>query len=163
MVDLSSFIHHLSGICTICIDHFGCPAFPRVTIKNQPHDLRSLTGWEELKTMMRDHNVFVKISAPYRIAGARWGDIEALTKELLNVKEGKQVIWASDWPHTRFEGQVNVAEWVASCVQWCEGDEQLVKRLFWENARRMWEGEEEKESSWGSLVGFIPIPLFDIF
>ncbi|PQE10556.1 Amidohydrolase 2 protein [Rutstroemia sp. NJR-2017a BVV2] len=142
MVNLKQCIHHLTGICSVCIDHYGCPTLPRDTPPNHPHDLRSVPGWEDLKSLMQDHNVFVKISAPYRIAGARgWDDIEELTKELLAVKGGTQVLWASDWPHTRFEGKVDVGEFVRRCVQWCEGDQGLVDRLFWENPRRMW-GEE---------------------
>ncbi|PQE26646.1 TIM barrel metal-dependent hydrolase protein [Rutstroemia sp. NJR-2017a WRK4] len=142
MTALKQSIHHLTSICSVCIDHYGCPTLPRNTPPSDPHDTRSLPGWTDLKSLMQEHNVFVKISAPYRIAGARhWGDIEELTRELLDVNGGKQVLWASDWPHTRFEGKVDVGEFVRRCVQWCDGDSMLVERLFWSNAERMWREE----------------------
>jgi predicted TIM-barrel fold metal-dependent hydrolase len=61
-----------------------------------------------------------------------------LTKELLKVRGGDGVVFASDWPHTRFEG-MDIKPWVEQCLEWCGDDDVLAKKLFRDNAKVLWD------------------------
>ena len=116
----------------VALDHYGCP--PAIDV-----DRSQLPGWHSLVRMMQSSRTYVKISAPYRLSqDPSYKDLEPLTKELLNVNGGRSVIFASDWPHTRFEG-VCVESFAENCLKWCGRDETLVKNLFRDNARELWD------------------------
>jgi len=136
-----SAIPHLESIVpelaprNIVIDHMGSPM--RVQ-----GDMDSVPGWTSLVNLLSKHdNVHVKISAPYRFVekgeDCEFRSFEPLVKPLLRARGGKGVLWASDWPHTRYDG-VNIGPWATRCLEWCGGDEQMVERLFRGNAREVW-------------------------
>jgi len=128
---IKPIIDELDGV-KLVIDHLGSPA----EVKNC---LNEMAGWESLQRMMRDEHVFVKVSAPYRISeDPQYQDLEGLTKALLDVRGGDGVVFASDWPHTRFEG-VTVQPWVDRCLEWCQNDKELQSKLFRDNARALWD------------------------
>lgn len=86
----------------VCIDHFGSPVLPQdfdpsATI--YPYDLQ---GFASLVSLLQAGNTWVKLSAPYRLSkdpGMR--DLHSLGRELV-IKGGNRVVYATDWPHTRF-------------------------------------------------------------
>jgi predicted TIM-barrel fold metal-dependent hydrolase len=89
--------------------------------------------------MMQHPNFFVKVSAPYRVSkNETWRDLEPLTKELLKARGGDGVVFASDWPHTRFE-DMDIKPWVEQCLEWCGDDAVLAKKLFRDNAKVLWD------------------------
>ena len=116
----------------VVLDHYGSP--PAIDV-----DPSQLPGWHSLIRMMQSSRTYVKISAPYRLSqDPSYKDLECLTKELLNVNGGRSVVFASDWPHTRFEG-VCVESFAENCLEWCDRDETLVNNLFRDNARELWD------------------------
>lgn len=117
----------------LVVDHLGSP--PSV---GDPRFMAGLEGWTEMVKMLEAFEGFyVKISAPYRIS-KQWEDCEGAVKELMKARGGRGVVFASDWPHTRFEG-LDLLPWVDQCVKWCDGDEELKERLFKTNAERLWD------------------------
>lgn len=107
-------------------------------------------AWEALLRLMENENVYVKISAPYRIT-PNWEELEPFFRDLANVRQGRGIVFASDWPHTRFK-DVDAERWVKMCLNWCGEDKKLRDNLFRDNAERLWDvelhwDELEKNSS----------------
>lgn len=118
----------------ICIDHMGSPekGMPGSQICESP-------SWKALKSMLVRDNVFVKISAPYRFhETGDWSQLEQPVRELLACREGRGGVFASDWPHTRFES-TDIKPWVDLCLDWCGSDDALRLRLFRENAEELYD------------------------
>jgi predicted TIM-barrel fold metal-dependent hydrolase len=120
------------GDTKIALAHLGAPAELKPTLTDMP-------GYVELLRLMEHPNFFVKISAPYRVSRNKtWENLELLTKELLQARGGDGVVFASDWPHTRFEG-MDVKPWVEQCLEWCGDDDALANKLFRDNAKVLWD------------------------
>ena len=116
----------------LVLDHFGSPG-------QLNKDLSTIKGWDAMQRIMKNSGVFVKISAPYRLSeDPEYKDLEAMTKELFKIRNGYGVVFASDWPHTRFEG-MDIQPWIEKCLEWCDGDQQLIDKLFRDNARDLWD------------------------
>ena len=120
----------------VVIDHFGSPEKGGLMPAGK---LSEMQGWDSLLAFMKYPNAFVKISGPYRFSNdPEFKDIEPLAKELFAIRGGKGCVFASDWPHTRFES-VDISPWVDRCVEWCESDAQLLESLFRYNAEELWD------------------------
>lgn len=117
----------------LIIDHLGSPP-------GLKRDMSSVPGWTSLLYLMRHHDNFhVKVSAPYRFSRDRqFNSCEHVVRPLLEARQGRGVLWASDWPHTRFE-TTEIEPWVERCLEWCDGDQGVVDMLFRENAREVWD------------------------
>lgn len=73
----------------VVIDHMGLPQGPA---EREP--------WLEALAALADRRrLFVKLSAPYRGAGAGLDHVE----RLLQLLPEDRFVWGSDWPHTRHE------------------------------------------------------------
>lgn len=124
----------------VVVDHLGSP--PEL----KP-DMSTVPGWAELLRLLEgNERFFVKVSAPYRLTKGvhdpTYKSLEPAVRDLLRARGGRGVVFASDWPHTRFE-RVDVAPFVSRCVEWCDGDDGLVRKLFRGNAERLWDVEAE--------------------
>lgn len=136
VADLEEIVPKL-GI-KVCFDHFGSPALPALSEKTVAIDPYSIPGFSSLVKLLEQSHTYVKLSAPYRISRmAGYRDLEPLAKELLEVAGKKKVVFATDWPHTRFEG-LDIKPFVEQVIQWCEGDDVLTERLFRGNAEDLW-------------------------
>ncbi|KAK2732012.1 hypothetical protein FQN55_004273 [Onygenales sp. PD_40] len=131
----------------ICIDHFGKPSLPPLSdtdTDTDTFDPYSLPGFSALVTMLRGGRTYVKFSAPYRISDdPEFRQLGVIARELIRVAP-ERVVFATDWPHTRFEG-VDVGPFVRKCVEWCGGDEGMVERLFRRNAEELWDVDVDGE------------------
>jgi predicted TIM-barrel fold metal-dependent hydrolase len=128
----------------VCLDHFGHPRLPDpaagelYTASGDPY---ALPGFGSLVNLLRQGSTYVKLSAPYRISkqeGQR--DLEPLARELLSVAGKRAVVFATDWPHTRFAG-LDIRPFVEMVLEWCGDDQELVERLFRGNAGDLWDVE----------------------
>jgi len=131
MKDLVDIVPTLS--CNVCVDHFGGP--PR----GIDHNTQGLgSGWTALKQLLnQNENFFVKLSAPYRFTNdPEFRTMERWVSELLGCRNGEGVVFASDWPHTRFEG-TSANPWVERCLDWCGYDSEVRGRLFRFNAEKL--------------------------
>lgn len=116
----------------IVLEHFASPA-------SLPLDPAKQPGWAALNSMMEDPSVYVKVSAPYLFSkDMDFRNLESLVKSFLSMRNGEGVVFASDWPHTQSRGY-NVRPFLDKVVEWCNGDEELKKKLFRDNAKSLWD------------------------
>lgn len=119
----------------ICIDHFGSPALASLE-KNASFNPYELEGFSSLISLLRDGNTYVKVSAPYRLSkDRRMRDLQAMAREFLSVAPDR-VIYATDWPHTRFSG-VDISPFTECCLNLCASKPGLAERLFRRNTEEM--------------------------
>jgi predicted TIM-barrel fold metal-dependent hydrolase len=128
----------------VCLDHFGSPTLPPLPSrprlsKNPYYNPYVLPGFSSLISLLRQGSTYVKISGAYRISAdlQALSDLEPLVLELLRVAGASRLVFATDWPHTRFE-DVDIRPFVDKVIGWCYGDDGLVERLFRGNAEELW-------------------------
>jgi predicted TIM-barrel fold metal-dependent hydrolase len=120
----------------LCIAHFGAPKFASPGEVVYPLDPYDLAGFQSLVNMLRKGNTWLKFSAAYRFDDdAEMRGVEAVARELLKVA-GNRIVFATDWPHTRFEGLD-----VEKCLQWTN-EAGLTEEVFSLNAKSLWDVEE---------------------
>lgn len=60
----------------------------------------SQVGWATLLKLLKESNVFVKLSAPYRASKqADYAELAPFVRALVDTAP-ERLVWASDWPHT---------------------------------------------------------------
>ena len=124
----------------ICFDHFANPSKPSnpsPRSPSTPFDPYSITGFPSLIRMLQHGNTFVKFSAPYRM-DLENDQLEAVALEILRVQNDR-VVFATDWPHTRFEG-LDIKSFQEDCLGWAE-DAGCVEKVFSLNAKTLWNVE----------------------
>lgn len=129
----------------VCFDHFGSPDLSSRTAvemgKDENFDSYSLKGFSSLVYLLRQGNVYVKISAPYRLSkDPEMRDLKAIAKELMRVASNR-LVFATDWPHTRFEG-LDIQPFMGACLEWC-ADTEMKESLFRRNAEDLWDVDVE--------------------
>lgn len=118
-----------------CIDHMGSPSLKDATSVD-PYDL---AGFKSLVRLLQGDHTFIKLSAPYRMSkNGGHIDLEPIAREIVRLKGTSKVVFATDWPHTRFEG-LDIRPWMEAILDWCEGDDFLIERLFRGNAEALWD------------------------
>lgn len=123
----------------VCLDHFAQPLLQEGSRHNHGEvDPYLIPGFASLVNLLAQGNTFVKMSAPYRISKeAGYHDLEPIAKELLRVAGRTRVVFATDWPHTRFEG-LDIKPFVKKVLEWCGQDEELTEKIFRLNAEDLW-------------------------
>jgi len=131
----------------ICIAHCGAPKLPSMEKRDHPLDPYDLPGFDSLVKLARGSRTWIKLSAAYRFdEDSEMGGIEAVAKELIRVVPEK-LVFASDWPHTRFEG-LDVRPFVDRCLEWTEAAG-MTKEVFCLNAEELWDVERRPEREEG--------------
>jgi predicted TIM-barrel fold metal-dependent hydrolase len=122
----------------ICFDHFAHPSKPsNLQSPSTPFDPYSISGFSSLIRMLQHGNTFVKFSAPYRM-DLENHHLEALALEILRVQNDR-VVFATDWPHTRFEG-LDIKTFQEDVLGWAE-ENGCVEKVFSANAKALWDVE----------------------
>ncbi|EXJ58372.1 hypothetical protein A1O7_05797 [Cladophialophora yegresii CBS 114405] len=140
LVLATSLVNIVPGLgVKVCIDHFGSPGLPEHFDPSggpiYPYDMR---GFASLVNLLQAGNTCVKLSAPYRLSkDPEMRDLDAIGLELV-IKGGHRVVYATDWPHTRFEN-VDSVPFIEKCFEWCGGDETSIDGLFRGNAEELWD------------------------
>lgn len=99
---------------------------------------------DALERLLASNSTWVKVSAPYRLLAAgrhhhpddEFRALDPLIRRLLRAAPSR-LVYGSDWPHTRFEG-LDIAPWTRHLLNMTRGDDALRRRLFVDNARRLW-------------------------
>jgi predicted TIM-barrel fold metal-dependent hydrolase len=127
----------------VVFDHLGHPEEGTIPSR-QP-------GCSELYTILAENkNVYIKLSGTYRLEGVPGLD-EHIKYLLQNFPD--QVVWASDWPHTAGPEKnpggdpkalqdsltPDIPAFVRDCIAWCNEDEILMKKIWVDNPRRIWD------------------------
>ncbi|KAK2007244.1 amidohydrolase [Colletotrichum eremochloae] len=136
MIELLEPVVPTLGGVRVCVDHLGHPsAGDMAAASRDPYDA---SGFAALARLLRAGSTYVKLSAPYRLSSrADHADLEPVAREVLRLRGGDRVIFATDWPHTRFEG-LDIRPWMETVLGWCGNDDALVDRLFRGNAEELW-------------------------
>ena len=67
-------------------------------------------------SLLRAGETYVKMSAPYRLSkDHQMRDLQAMAREFLSVAPNR-VIYATDWPHTRFS-RVDISPFTEFCLE----------------------------------------------
>ncbi|KAG4437233.1 hypothetical protein IFR05_007287 [Cadophora sp. M221] len=127
----------------VCLDHFGSPdlSLAPSTGSGDPY---AIPGFRSLVKLLEQGSTFVKMSAPYRLSNSTaWSDLEPTGRELLKVAGTKRVVFASDWPHTRYEG-LDIKPFVRTVMEWCDWDQSMIERVFKGNSEDLWDVDCKK-------------------
>ena len=112
-------------------------------------------GYTEFMDLLAKKQVWVKLSGTYRFS--ELPELDKYVREILRIAPD-QVVWASDWPHTggvaanphgdrnalQDYRKVDVPAFINQCRVWCGEDEALIKKIFVDNPKRLWQYEEEE-------------------
>jgi predicted TIM-barrel fold metal-dependent hydrolase len=127
----------------VVFDHLGHPESGTIPFR-QP-------GCNELyQTLAENKSVYIKLSGTYRLEGVP--GLNDHIQKLLKLFPD-QIVWASDWPHTagpemnpggdpkalQDNLMPDIPTFVTNCRQWCNQDESLVKKIWVDNPRRLWD------------------------
>lgn len=124
----------------VCIDHFGSPSLPKTSQAFEKLDPYQLPGFESLVKLMQG-NTWVKMSAPYRLSkDPDMKGLDSFGKELIK-KASNRVIYATDWPFTRFEN-IDSIPFIEKCYEWCGNDNETIEKLFCRNAEELWDARK---------------------
>ncbi|KAF5627810.1 tim barrel metal-dependent [Fusarium tjaetaba] len=132
----------------VVIDHLGHPDIPKSNITGAALDPQSLTGFDSMLRLLKGNNTWVKVSAVYRLSKAPGPLYTGLDPVILKLFKAapSRLVYASDWPHTRFEG-LDIKPWTSHLLDLTKGNVQLRDQLFRENARELWGGNNTIASS----------------
>lgn len=129
----------------VVFDHYGDPVIPGPSSSSCPQSQTDINpykidGFGALIRLLKGGNTWVKISGAYRLThletSETYNDVDPLTLELFK-EAPTQVVFGSDWPHTRFDG-LNIKPWVNHLLDLTESDQRMRERLFRDNARVLW-------------------------
>ena len=129
----------------VVIDHLGTPE-KTLAPRLQP-------GYTDFLDLLSKKQVWVKLSGIYRFS--ELPELDTYIREILRIAP-TQIVWASDWPHTggvatnpRGDRQAlqeyrkfDVPSFIAQCKEWCGGDEALIRKIFVDNPRRLWQYDD---------------------
>jgi predicted TIM-barrel fold metal-dependent hydrolase len=119
----------------LCFDHMGQPDLS-VANSSDPYQI---PGFKSLLKLLNGGNTFVKFSAPYRLSKMDgYSDLDPLASEILRLKGMSRVVFATDWPHTRFH-DLKIHPWIESVLNKYQHDQELLDRLFRGNAEDLWD------------------------
>ena len=123
---------------TVCFDHFGFPDLPSPYDPATTPDPYKLPGFDSLARLLKGERTYVKISGFYRVSkDPELRDLDKTGKELLRIAPDA-CVYATDWPHTRFEN-IDSVPFIEKCYAWCKGVEGLEEKLFRTNAETLWD------------------------
>ncbi|KAL2809336.1 hypothetical protein BJX63DRAFT_365385 [Aspergillus granulosus] len=126
----------------VCIDHFGGPGLRRVLWEQgDSFDPYSLAGFSSLISLLKAGRTYVKISAPYRLSkDEEYRDLILMIEEFLR-QAPDRVLYATDWPHTRFSG-IDIGRFTEMCLRAC-GSHAVAERVFRLNAEELMDSRIE--------------------
>ncbi|CAK7206887.1 hypothetical protein SEUCBS139899_009694 [Sporothrix eucalyptigena] len=133
----------------VCIDHIGHPdlaptaaASAAYRASRDPYDLE---GFASLIALLKAGSTYTKISGAYRFSQrpADYEDGRPMVQEILRVAGKHRAVFASDWPHTRFDN-LDITTWTEKVMDWCE-DEATLNAVFRDTAVDLWDVEGDDE------------------
>jgi predicted TIM-barrel fold metal-dependent hydrolase len=104
----------------VVFDHFAAP------------DADGAPTYAALRELARTHEVWCKLSAPYRAPGC---DPAALAARCIESVGDQRVVWGSDWPFTRHEEANRYEDLRAALGLWVGP---LTPRILWDNPARLY-------------------------
>lgn len=109
--------------CPIVVDHMG---------RLPPSVGAAHPAFDAVAGMARDGRAWVKLSGPYlesRRWETSWDDMDAVARAWIAALPDR-LVWGSDWPHVTAPDRPSAATLRRLLDRWCEGDEDLVRRIL---------------------------------
>jgi predicted TIM-barrel fold metal-dependent hydrolase len=123
--------------------HFGSPGWSKgeaAQLDNRRTEPLFLPGFNDLLYLIKNHFIWLKLSAPYRVAPDV--PLKGIFEELLRVQGSPDhLMFATDWPHTRFE-DVDIMAFTQDLLKWCETNgsvDEIKQAIFCRNAEKFYE------------------------
>jgi predicted TIM-barrel fold metal-dependent hydrolase len=157
-MELAAWLEDLAAVLDVklCLDHFGCPDLSSVSSSSSssspspieaPIDPYEIPGFRSVINLLAQGKTYIKFSGAYRVSQDPYlRDLTPVAKELLRVAGATRIVFATDWPHTRFNG-LDIAPFVQQCIQWCDHDDVLINRIFRGTAEELWDVKERNADS----------------
>lgn len=135
----------------VLTDHFALLKAPSMLKPQYKLDPTAQPGFNTIISMLRAGQIWVKLSAPYRVSELtpHYPDLHFLVRALVEANK-HQVIWGSDWPHTP-RMRVRDREEAMNETPFLEVDDEA-----WLWSLRSWLSDEE----WDLLMVKNPRTLF---
>lgn len=131
---LEPIVGRLGGV-KVCIDHFGHPTAASISAAGSAHDVQ---GFASLANLLRQGQTWVKISASYRLRNdSRDPLVSSLCRELLRTRADR-CVFATDWPHTRFE-RLEVSQYLGAVMDWIEEEGVALRQVCVDNALELFD------------------------
>ncbi|EME49478.1 hypothetical protein DOTSEDRAFT_49733 [Dothistroma septosporum NZE10] len=119
----------------VIVDHFAHPTAASLRGANSAYDIE---GFQSLVRLLRKGNVWVKLSASYRLSkDPNDPVVESLCKEILRVRPDR-CVFATDWPHTRFEN-VEIGAYLDKILDWIEEEGVSLSQVLVTNAEELFD------------------------
>lgn len=129
----------------VVIDHLGLPS--------EKSPVPEQAGYPEFMKALKNREVWVKLSGTYHFANVPQS--ESYIKEVIQAAPD-HIVWASNWPHPggrennpggdRFKHQdyrkVDDVGFLRQCIDWCDGNQDLIRKLWVDNPRKLWQYEQ---------------------
>ena len=122
----------------VVVDHLALIQASSMTSGSSGSDPRDQDGFNELLDSLKQGNLWIKISAPYRCSdkSPQYDDLEETIQALVKANKHR-TLWGSDWPHTQrhkdrakaavgsLETYLDIddAGWIRTLSQWLTADE----------------------------------------
>ncbi|KAF2103186.1 amidohydrolase 2 [Rhizodiscina lignyota] len=130
----------------VCIDHVGHP--------DQSRPASGQEGYAELMESLRKKEIWIKLSGTYRFP--KLPDMDSYCRGIIQTAPDR-IVWASDWPHSgsveanpggnrhihQDYRKIDDIGFVKQCIDWCDGDESLIRKIWVENPRKLWRYDVE--------------------
>ncbi|EXM20692.1 hypothetical protein V3481_016622 [Fusarium oxysporum f. sp. vasinfectum] len=132
----------------VVIDHLGHPDIPKSNGSGTALDPHTLSGFDSMLRLLKGGNTWVKVSAVYRLSqapGPLYTDLDPIILEFSKAAPSR-LVYASDWPHTRFEG-LDIKPWTSHLLDLTGDRTELRNKLFRDNAQELWIGNETASNS----------------
>ncbi|EXL52645.1 hypothetical protein FOCG_08434 [Fusarium oxysporum f. sp. radicis-lycopersici 26381] len=132
----------------VVIDHLGHPDIPKSNGSGTALDPHTLSGFDSMLRLLKGGNTWVKVSAVYRLSqalGPLYTDLDPIILEISKAAPSR-LVYASDWPHTRFEG-LDIKPWTSHLLDLTGERTELRNKLFRDNAQELWIGNETASNS----------------
>ncbi|KAI3575945.1 TIM barrel metal-dependent hydrolase [Fusarium oxysporum f. sp. albedinis] len=132
----------------VVIDHLGHPDIPKSNGSGTALDPHTLSGFDSMLRLLKGGNTWVKVSAVYRLSQAPGPLYTDLDPIILGISKAapSRLVYASDWPHTRFEG-LDIKPWTSHLLDLTGERTELRNKLFRDNAQELWIGNETASNS----------------
>lgn len=135
----------------IVTDHFALLKAPSMLSPEYRNDPASQPGFKAIMDLVRSGDLWVKLSAPYRVSELKpeYPDVQYLVRAFVDANP-RRVLWGSDWPHTP-RMKVRTYEEAMNETPYLEVDDEA-----WLRSLRKWLSDEE----WDLLMVQNPKTLF---
>ena len=134
---LEPLVPGLGGL-KICIDHFGHPSSASLSTAQSS---TVLPGFASLANLLNLDNVWVKVSAAYRLdKDPQHPLVQSLARYIIRSRPDR-CVFSTDWPHTRFE-HVDVALYIEELFNWCDAEMVPLKQILVDNAEMLFDAKE---------------------